>query len=235
MKKLFTLMFIAACLAACSQQEANVVLDPRQESPEACYDAFRQSWNNGDIETAFELLTPRAQQQHVGLQVTLIGLHLGMGGDHDAPLGKALLALLEQRGFDSYRAFGKRYKEILGPDENDLEGEADDLRNREALYAMAQEMGHAATFMTEMSRIDREVNPNTNFLPKYRSITEVTIDGNSAQGWHLIGRGKAGYSIDFVREDDGWIIDQLLMMPVRWPGDQQYRDEAGVIQSYSAD
>ena len=222
-------LLVASC--CCSPPEATgpapkappIEIDPTRETPEACYAAFREAWNSRDFDTAFIYLSPRGGEFVGASYAVVIGLWQGMGTQemHDSPFGQALEQLLTERGIEN---LGRRMKEYLGDDERD-----DDDRHVPALLATGRDLGPPLAFTNALYAIDVEHNTegrleifNGGFI--YGQMSDVDVTGDRALGWFGSPRMTVELSVEFIRADDGWLIDMIFPGPVEEPGGNQVRE-----------
>ena len=207
------------------QEIKPAIIDPSRQSPAACYAAFGQAWNAEDYETAFAYLTPQAQQSIVASHAVLVGLWEGMGTTemHNSDFGQALDAMLAERGVNSVGLLFKAIQDRLVPP-----GEDDDAYQVPVLFALAKEMGEPLSFISELSRLDRELNERREFLMPLGQMSEATITGPTAEGWFGMPNLSGELSLEFRHTEAGWMIDKLFLYPVNEPGGNQYREALGI-------
>jgi len=205
------------------QGPAPIEIDPTRETPEACYAAFRGAWNSRDFDEAFDYLSPRGEEFVGASYVVMIGLWQGMGTRemHESPFGQALEQLLDDRAIEN---LGWRMKHHLGDDERD-----DDDRHVPALLATGRDLGDPLVFTEALYAIDVEHNANgrLEFFEEglsYGSVSDIEVIGDKAMGWFGSPRMTVELSVEFIRTEEGWLIDMIYPGPLEEPGGNQIRE-----------
>ncbi len=222
-----SLLFASCCVSPHetvqpAPQTPPVVINPDRETPEACYAAFRVAWNSRDFDTAFSYLSPRAEEFIGAGHAAMIGLWQGMGTREmrESPFGQALERLLAERGI---RSVGRRMKQHLGP------GEDDEDRHVDALLATGRDLGPPLAFTKSLYSLDVEHNANNRlefFSEQFRygPMSEVNINGDTALGWFGMWELIGELSVEFIRTEEGWLIDMIYPAPLEEPNGNRYRD-----------
>lgn len=199
-----------------------VMIDPARATPEACYTAFQEAWNKHDFETAFRYLSPRAEEYVGASYVVMIGLWQGMGTQEmrESPFGQALEQLLAEHGI---RSLGRRMRRRLGP------GEDDDDRQVAALLATGRDLGPSLAFSKALYDIDVEHNKHRRleFFSErfdYGPLSEVNTNGDTALGWFGMWDLMGELSVEFIRAEDGWMIDMIYPGPLEERNGNRHRD-----------
>lgn len=216
---------------------------PSRATPEKCYTAFRYAWMVGDYDLAFDMLTPRAGRE---IAANLLGfitladvLAKPIPGDADEPGGgevgdlvESLNVVLRRRGIESLGVLYLKHKIEDGPETTPGLRR---LNHRKTLIRMAQELGPLDVFVAEAMNAVRDARPNLNRKALeqmgllYGYIVDIKEVEGRARGWQKQSEIDMAFSVEFVRDDTGWRIDEALPKSnyLRWGG--MYRDLNGVI------
>lgn len=182
-----------------------------RRTPEECYGAFRSSWNTNDVEQAFEMLTPRAQKQVAFRFTVYVGMWQGMGTKemHESKFGMQLDRLLIERGIHS---INQRFEEHLGVERHKL-SELKSKEREERLYQaysnLTDDMGPPKSFVAELISLDQSLNDTPEFVVRFGAMRDLQIKRDAASAWYTVLEESGEQSIEFVKNDQGWFIDQI--------------------------